>query len=171
MHLDMFSFAKFYRWKSTSNFTGPAYCVVISCSSPCTLASSILLELEKYSLYFQASWLVGIKKIARQTIPEAATLKGLIARTCVVPEKGKVVCKVMWRWISRRQDHAFGSSWKLECPYKALETKTNSFLCHDCVVAEKGRFTKIYLGDHFDPKLVTCRPTIVFKSPTWKLKN
>jgi len=50
-------------------------------------ASSILIELEKYSLYIQASWLVGIK-IARahdasgidnisvyigQTIPEAET--------------------------------------------------------------------------------------------------
>ena len=34
-----------------------------------------------YSLYFQASWLVGIK-IARQTIPEAVTLKGLIALLC-----------------------------------------------------------------------------------------
>ena len=55
-------------------------------------ASAILVELEKYSLYFQASWLVGIK-IARahdasgsdnisvyigQTIPEAEMLKRLI---------------------------------------------------------------------------------------------
>ena len=55
-------------------------------------ASSILVELKKYSLHFQASWLVGIK-IARahdasgidnisvyigQTIPEAGTVKGLI---------------------------------------------------------------------------------------------
>src|SRR6218665_1674809 len=32
-----------------------SYCVVISCSSPCTRASSLLLDLEKYSLYFRAS--------------------------------------------------------------------------------------------------------------------
>ena len=55
-------------------------------------ASSILVELKKYSLHFKASRLVGIK-IARghdasgidnisvyigQTIPEAGTVKGLI---------------------------------------------------------------------------------------------
>src|SRR6218665_131219 len=41
--------------QNSYSFTMPAYCVVISCSSPCTLASSMLIELEKHSLYFQAS--------------------------------------------------------------------------------------------------------------------